>query len=880
MEPQAVLLLALEEISYLVSRDGDPSETLDSILRLVQSRFAVDVCSAYLLEADRGHLTLSATVGLRPESVGHVRMSLHEGLCGLVAEQMQPVIVPDAPTHPRFKLFKNTGEDDYHSFLGIPVIDRGLLQGVLVVQTREPRAFTADEARVLLTVGSQLGQFFQELRTRSQFVAPAFDRLWALARNLWWSWDGDAASLFRDLDPDRWIELDHNPIAFLSELPIEQVEQRAAQLGLHSRINNTYRRFQEYLRSDSTWSSTHAGVLRARPVAYFSAEFGLHESLPIYSGGLGILAGDHVKSASDLGVPLIAVGLFYDQGYFRQRLDHDCLQKEEYLDVNPRLLPIKPATNTAGVPIQVSIETRTGTIAARVWEVAVGRVTLYLLDSDVDGNAPEDRDLTARLYGGDTRVRIRQELILGVGGLRALTAMGITPGVLHLNEGHSSFAVLEMIRLRMQMEGLSFDESARRVALQTCFTTHTPVPAGHDRFTHELIEEHLGPLRDELNLSYDQLQGLGRVDTSNHSELFTMTVLALKLSRRANAVSSLHGEVSRSMWVGLYPGRHEDAVPIGHITNGVHVKTWLAPQMHAVYDRHLSPDWWRHSGEAHVWEAIDRIDDGEIWETHQALKARLLGFVRRRGTKLAELRGEPKAVLDQARRALSLDALTIGIARRFATYKRSNLILQDLDQIEALINNAKMPIQLVFAGKAHPMDKPGKEVLQTIARLTHDPAFAGKVVFIEDYEINTARHLVAGVDVWMNNPRRPLEASGTSGMKVVLNGVLNLSILDGWWAEAYDGGNGFAIGNGETHSNTEVHDRRDRDSLYKTLKDEVVPLFYQRNEDGLPTAWIARMKRAIKTLGWRFSAHRMVMDYVQKSYLPAAGGTSSDMTRC
>jgi len=446
--------------------------------------------------------------------------------------------------------------------------------------------------------------------------------------------------------------------------------------------------------------------------------------------------------------------------------------------------------------------------------------------------------------------------------------------VLHLNEGHSAFGVLEAIRLRMKSEGLSFEEASSRVADMTCFTTHTPVPAGHDRFTPELMEEHLGVLRDELGLSQEQFLGLGRVRPHDHSENFTMTVLALRLSRKANAVSSLHGYVSRQMWTELYPHRPVEHVPIGHITNGVHTRTWLAPQMHAVYDRHLGPDWVVRMSEPDLWEAIDRIDDGEIWETHQALKARLLGFVRRRATRLAELRGEPKTVIDQARRALSLDALTIGFARRFATYKRSNLIAQELELLEKLVNNNRQPIQLVFAGKAHPMDRPGKEVLQKVAQLTRDSKFAGKIVFVEDYDINTARHLVAGVDVWLNNPRRPLEASGTSGQKVVLNGVLNLSVLDGWWAECYDGENGFAIGAGETHSDITQQDARDQAELYRVLQDEVIPLYYRRDADGLPRQWIARVKHAIHTCGWRFSAHRMVMDYVTKSYLPAAGGTS------
>jgi starch phosphorylase len=871
------LLWTLEEISRLVSHSGNPAETLTNIVQLIRNRFETDVCSVYLLEPDRSNLVLAATVGLRPESVGRVRMRLNEGLVGLVGEELQPQIVEDATKHARFKYFPESGEDPYHSFLGVPLIDRGLLQGVLVVQTVDPRIFSQDEVRMLMMAGNQLGTIVSEARTLGQLVTPVHRRLCALAQNLWWSWDDDTTSLFRELDPILWRELDYNPIALLERIPIDKLEERASQLALHSRINYAYRRMQEYLASTHTWGARNAGVLWARPVAYFSAEFGLHESIPIYSGGLGILAGDHLKSASDLGIPLIGIGLYYDQGYFKQRLDLDSWQQEDYITVDSRLLPIQEAVGANGEPIMVTIETRTGAISARVWEVAVGRTRLLLLDSDVDGNQPEDRELTARLYGGDDRVRIRQELILGIGGVQILKALGISPGVAHLNEGHSAFAGLELVRRRMVSEGIGADEAIRRVSSQIVFTTHTPVPAGHDRFSPHLVEEHLGPLREAVGLSQEQFMALGRVDPSNQDEEFCMTVLALKLSRRANAVSSLHGNVSRAMWTPLFKGYSEEQVPIGHITNGVHVQTWLAPQMHQVYDRHFGPNWPERCGEADFWETIDKVDDGELWETHQTLKAQLLDIARRRAAIYAVRRGESSEFVTQLRRSLSLDALTIGFARRFATYKRASLILQDIEQITALVNDSQIPIQFVFAGKAHPQDRPGKQILQQIAQLMRDPRFAGKVIFIEDYDINVGRHLVQGVDVWLNNPRRPLEASGTSGQKVVLNGGLNLSILDGWWAEAYDGLNGFAIGTGETHTSTEIHDARDGEALMKVLREEVIPLYYDRDRDGLPRNWIARVKRAIRTLGWRFSADRMVMDYVLKTYIPAAGGTSSEV---
>ena len=437
----------------------------------------------------------------------------------------------------------------------------------------------------------------------------------------------------------------------------------------------------------------------------------------MYSGGLGVLAGDHIKSASDLDIPLIGIGLFYGQGYFRQRLDRAGWQQEEYLETDVNQLPMAPAIGTNGRPVVVQIETRGGCIRAKVWRVKVGRCDLLLLDSDVEGNAPEDRELTSRLYGGDARTRIRQELLLGVGGFRALKAMGITPGVLHLNEGHSGFAVLEAIRIRMEEEGLAFDQAAPRVSREVVFTTHTPVPAGHDRFGSDLIEEHLGPLRDKLGISCDTLMGTGRENPNNPQESFCMTVLGLRLSRRANAVSALHGEVSRAMWTGLCPGKPEDEVPIGHITNGVHVPSWLAPQMFRLYDRHLGTGWHEHSSEAKIWEGIEDVDDGELWETHLNLKSRLLEFVRRRVVEQAERRGEPREYLQRRATVLSPDALTIGFARRFATYKRANLILQDVENLASMVNDPKRPVQLVFAGKAHPHDEPGKRVLQQIAEL-------------------------------------------------------------------------------------------------------------------------------------------------------------------
>ncbi|MFP6668233.1 MAG: alpha-glucan family phosphorylase [Pirellulales bacterium] len=704
-----------------------------------------------------------------------------------------------------------------------------------------------------------------------------YDKCMALAHNLWWSWHADVVNLFRDLDPIRWRQLDHNPIAQLSEFTPERLETRASELVLYSRINQAHRRLKEYQATKTTWGRTHAGVLGARPVAYFSAEFGIHESVPIYSGGLGILSGDHIKSASGLGIPLVAVGLFYDQGYFRQRLDLEGYQVEEYQDTRVENLPMEPAVGRDGQPITVEIETRGDTLFAKVWLMRVGRVNLYLFDCDVEGNQPEDRELTSRLYGGDHRTRIRQELVLGVGGVRALRALGIDPGVLHLNEGHSAFAGLEMIRKTMKDDGVSFDEALRDVARKTVFTTHTPVPAGHDRFDGDLIEEHLGPLRDQLGIAREQLMGLGRVEPQNDGESFCMTVLALKLSRCANSVSALHGHVSRRMWAHLWPWRVEEEIPIGHITNGVHIPSWLAFQMRQLYDRYFPGKWFRRMGEPEVWQHIFNIDPGELWETHYALKSLMIDFVRRRISRQCRRRGESDEVVDAARNLLDPNILTIGFARRFATYKRADLVFKDVERISALLQDQERPIQFIYAGKAHPADEPGKQLIKQIANMRHDERTAGRVVFVEDYDVNVGRHLVQGVDVWLNNPRRPLEASGTSGQKVVLNGGLNLSILDGWWAEAYDGENGFAIGPGRNHASDEVTDERDALALYDALENEVVPMYYDRDVDGLPRRWIERMMNSIGSLAWRFSAHRMVMDYCRTAYVPAAGGLSCDM---
>ncbi|MDG2467691.1 MAG: alpha-glucan family phosphorylase [Pirellulaceae bacterium] len=699
----------------------------------------------------------------------------------------------------------------------------------------------------------------------------------SLASNLWWAWSPDTIELFRDLDPVLWRQTGHNPIQLLRAFSPLELDQRATEMALHSRINHCYRLLKEYLAQRRGWGIQNAGVLGTRPVAYFSAEFGIHESMPIYSGGLGVLSGDHVKSASDLGIPMVCVGLFYGQGYFRQFLDDNGYQREEYVDTNVDDIAMRPALDQNQHPVQVNIETRESTIAARVWQLDIGRIRLFLLDCNVEGNSENDRKLTSRLYGGDERTRIRQELVLGVGGVRALKILNITPGVFHLNEGHSAFCPLEAIRQKITEYGHSFETAVRDIAQQTVFTTHTPVPAGHDRFECSLVEEHLGPLRDDLGISFEQLMGLGRVEPQNKSETFCMTVIGLKLSRKANGVSQLHGHVSRRMWSGLWPWRVEEEIPIGHITNGVHIPSWLSVQMRRLFDRYFPKDWMDHMGEPDVWQGIYKVDPGELWETHNLLKNQLLHFVRRRIAANCRRREETGRAIETARQVLNPAALTIGFARRFATYKRAQLLFQDLDRIERIVNNQERPVQIIFAGKAHPKDDPGKQLVQSIVNMRHDSRFRDSVVFIEDYDINVCRHLIWGVDVWLNNPRRPMEASGTSGQKVVYNGGLNFSVLDGWWAEAFDGGNGFAIGDGSTHTDDSITDARDSESLYDVLENRIVPSFYQLDDDGLPIDWIQKMMNSISTLAWRFSSHRMVMDYTRNCYLPAAGGLSCKM---
>ncbi|MBE3096040.1 MAG: alpha-glucan family phosphorylase [Planctomycetes bacterium] len=690
--------------------------------------------------------------------------------------------------------------------------------------------------------------------------ADAVSRLHELAFNLFWNWHPHVLELFRDLDPAGWRETNHNPIAVLKRFTPERLAERVSEISAENRVSYHYHRLQDYLRSERTWCSEQAGVLRMVPIAYFSAEFGLHESLPLYSGGLGVLAGDYLKSASDLGLPLVGVGLFYANGYFRQRLDESGWQREEYGTTDLSTLPLKRRLAADGTPLMIQLPCGGATLHAGVWIACVGRTVLLLLDTDVPPNPPHLRDLTARLYGGDEVTRIRQEALLGIGGLRALRALGVRPMVMHLNEGHSAFAILERVRERVEEDGLGFADALRETALQTVFTTHTSVDAGHDRFSQDLLERELGWLRAALRVDSGTLMALGRTNPSDAGEPFCMTVLALKGASQRNGVSDLHGHVARRMWRRVWPGRDEEDVPIRHITNGVHVRSWLCLSMNRIYDRYLGSDWPSRQSRPDTWRAIASVEDAELWENHSVLRRYLVEFVRQRT-------GDPSNLLP--------GALTIGFARRFATYKRATLFLADMDRLARLVADARRPVQFVFAGKAHPRDDGGKELIRQVVQASRDPRLKGRFVFLEDYDINVARIMVQGVDVWVNTPLRPLEACGTSGQKVVLNGGLNLSVLDGWWAEAFDGHNGFAIGTGLTHADPQVQWQRDTASLIETIEQEIVPLFFDRDANGLPRRWVAWMKHSIMSLAWRYNADRMVTDYVNLCYLPASGGLSS-----
>lgn len=688
-----------------------------------------------------------------------------------------------------------------------------------------------------------------------------------IAQNIWWAWNPPAQRLFQYIDPLLWDAVNHNPISFLRKM--DRVRLNAAinnQLYL-DQYDQTLKSFETYMAGENTWFKTTYPKLTNKQIAYFSFEFGLHESMPFYAGGLGILSGDHLKEASDLGMPLTALGFIYSQGYFVQHITEDGWQETRVKITDFNEVPIIALLDENRKPLTISVDLPGRTVFARIWEMQVGRVHLYLLDTDIEDNSPTDRQLTARLYSSDLEVRISQEILLGVGGARALSLLGYKPDVWHMNEGHSAFLALERIR-ELIKTGLTFEQAAEKVRTGDIFTTHTPVPAGNDMFPMWLIDKYFSQVWTELGISRDQFIDLGK-QTQPWGDTFVMPVLALHLSERANAVSELHSHVSQKMWNFLWPNVKEENVPIGYVTNGVHTGSWLARRMGLLYDQYLGADWRDHLDDAAYWENIKNIPDEELWAVRRHLKNKLVNFANER-TRQSWQNGvvtPSQAIAGGV--FLEPYSLTIGFARRFATYKRANLMFRDFDRLMRIITNPYRPVQIIFAGKAHPADEPGKLLIQQVYRAVKDSRSGGRLIFLEDYDMNIARYLVQGVDIWMNTPRRPNEASGTSGMKAALNGALNFSILDGWWREGYNGKNGWSIGSEKDYTDTEVQDNDDAQSIYESLEKEIVPLFYERDSHKIPMEWLKFVKESLRTLTPQFSLQRMLKEYMTDYYLPA-----------
>ncbi len=706
---------------------------------------------------------------------------------------------------------------------------------------------------------------------RFALAAPVPDRIHRLPElslDLWWSWNPGARQVFRRLDYPLWRQSAHNPVRMLLNIDESTLKTAAQDSEFLALYDAAVANLDHVRSSKGTWWEKHGPALNGKVIAYFSAEFALHQSLPIYAGGLGVLAGDHCKEASDLGVPLIGVGFMYPQGYFHQRISNEGWQQENYERLKWTDTPIDTAITRDGKPALTAVPLGDRTVLAAVWRVRVGRVRLYLLDTDLEENAPWDRELSARLYGGDRETRIQQEIILGIGGVRVLRALGIEPAVWHLNEGHAAFVALQRIRELVE-RGSSFDSALDEVRRSTVFTTHTPVPAGHDVFPFQLVEKHLASCWGEIGQHRQRFLALGEYDNGNGPQ-FNMTALAMRTAAHVNAVSALHGEVTRAMWRPIWPDLPPDRIPVKSITNGVQVPTWIAGSMLDLFNRHLGSDWLEHHDDPAFWERLDAIPDDDLWAARQTLRSELFTFIRERSRqRWAAERVSPLQIV-RGGAMLDADALTIGFARRFAAYKRPELIFRDPARLARILTAANQPVQIVFAGKAHPADDPAKHHLQQVFRHTLDPMYAGRVAFIDDYDLHVAHCLVGGCDVWLNNPRKPLEASGTSGMKASLNGVPHLSVGDGWWAEGFDGSNGWLI---ESHTNPDDHaatDDADADALYRLLEDQVVPSFYDRDQRLVPRGWIRIVRSAIRSNLPRFSARRMLKQYIIEMYAPAA----------
>jgi starch phosphorylase len=718
-------------------------------------------------------------------------------------------------------------------------------------------------------------------------LPPELEQQRALVYNLRWAWNHDAIELFR-WDRDLWEQSGHNPALMLGTIDQGTLQAAASDEGFLAHLNRVSNDFDAYLKSESTWFRKHHDGTNNLLVAYFSAEFGVTDCLSIFAGGLGILAGDHLKSASDLGVPLVAVGLLYQQGYLRQYLNEAGWQQEEYRDNDFHNLPLTLERDRDGVPLVIDVEYPGRKVAAQIWRAKVGRVALYLLDTNIKQNGAPDQDITDQLYGGDAEMRLKQEMMLGVGGCRALEAFGIQPSVYHLNEGHSAFLALERIRRLMELNHLSFAEAREAASAGLIFTTHTPVAAGHDYFQPDLMGRYFGEYAKGLGLQFRDFLALGRKNPNDDAEPFCMTALALRLAQSSNGVSRLHGQVTRRMWRPLWPGVPEEEIPIGHVTNGVHFQSWISQEMDEIYDRYLGPRWREEPADQSLWARA---------------------FARRRLREQLERRGAPQSEIEAVDETLDPDALTIGFARRFATYKRANLLLRDPERLARILNDAGRPAQIIFAGEAHPRDDAGKELIKQIVALSRRPEFRRRLVFLEGYDMAVARSMTQGADVWLSTPRRPLEASGTSGMKAAANGALNLSTLDGWWDEAWNCGLrpqvvddcgfeqnwlstpslnyafnqsaiihnlgpqsaiGWTIGRGEIYDDPDYQDQVEAEALYDLLEDDVIPTFYDRGEDKLPRHWIDRMKASIGNLCHYFNTHRMVREYTERFYLPAA----------
>ncbi len=703
-----------------------------------------------------------------------------------------------------------------------------------------------------------------------------------IAYNLYWSWDPEIVELFRRIDHGLWRSCGHNPVALLGAVSQARLEDLSGNEGFLCQLQSAVERLQTYFQRPTWFDKIYAKNADCL-IAYFSAEFGIHESLPIYAGGLGLLAGDHLKTSSDLGVPLVGVGLLYQKGYFRQYLNTDGWQQEQYLENDFYKMPIELVRKNSGRPLIIRVRYPQRSVAAQIWKVSVGRTKLFLLDTNTPLNSPADRTITASLYGGDRETRIRQEIMLGIGGFKALMAMNIEPAVCHMNEGHAAFLTLERIHSLRTRTNMSFDEAVEATKPSNVFTLHTCVKAGNDEFQVEMMDKYFASYFPNLSISWNQFLALGRIEPNDETETFKMPVLAMRLSANCNGVSELHGQVSRQIWSQIWPELPQHEVPICSITNGIHPKTWLSPEMNVLYQRYLGSNWPDEVVDKSLWQHIEQIPDEELWRTHQRCKERLIAFCRARLKMQLQRRGSYHTELGWAEEVLDPEALTLGFARRFATYKRGYLLLKDPQRLTRLLTQTDRPVQLIFAGKAHPNDTEGKEIIRQIVHFASQRNLRRRLVFIEDYDVDVGRSMAQGVDVWLNTPRRPMEASGTSGMKAALNGVLNLSTLDGWWCEAYTPEAGWVIGAGEAYHDVGYQDLVESQTLYNLLENEIVPLFFTRSASGLPRAWIHRMKSSIKWIAPRFNTNRMLSEYTRRFYNSAAARwkslTDSNMTR-